>query len=269
MKIYEYFGLKKDPFSMIPDPNLFYESEPHSSALTRVLFSIENNRGAVAITGDVGTGKSILLRKILLNLYENQGYEPFLVICAHSDFDREWFLKKLTNFYSEEESEDNSLKSVIKKVMEKYEKDKEKAVLLIDEADKIQDKEIMEDLRNLLNLEVFDEKVFHLVLVGSRKLAKNLRNHMPFYQRIAIWSELTAFSEEEVGSYIKFRVEKCGGNRDLFTEDAVSKITLYSEGVPRLINVICDSALLEAYINKKDVVDEEIVEKIAGVRGLK
>ncbi len=269
MKIYEYFGLNKDPFSMIPDPSLFYESEPHSSALMRVLFSIENNRGAVAITGDVGTGKSILLRKILLNLYENQGYEPFLVICAHSDFDREWFLKKLINFYGGDEMEDSFLKVFIKKVMEKYEKDKEKAVLLIDEADKIKDRDIMEDLRNLLNLEVFDEKIFHLVLVGSRELAENLKSHIPFYQRIAIWSELTSFSEKEVGSYIKFRVEKCGGNRDLFTEDAVSKITLYSEGIPRLINVICDSALLEAYIIKKDVVDEGIVEKIAGVRGLK
>lgn len=267
MKIYEYFGLNKDPFSMIPDPSLFYESKPHSSALMRVLFAIENNRGAVAITGDVGTGKSILLRKILLSLYENEYYEPILFICAHSEFEREWFLKKLLNFYGEENN--LSFSFLVKRIMERYENNREKPVLLVDEADKIKNKDVLEDLRNLLNLEVLDEKIFHLVLVGSKKLADNLKFHMPFYQRIAVWFELTAFSKEEVGDYIKFRLKKCGGNPGIFTSEAIEKVAEYSDGIPRLINVICDSALLEAYIDKKEVVDEEIIERVVSMRGLK
>lgn len=269
MKIYEYFGLKQDPFSMIPDPKLFYESKPHSEALLRVIFSIENNRGAAAITGDAGTGKSILLRKILSNLYENQGYDPLLIICAHSEFDRKWFLRKLLNFYGIEEKENDIFPLLVKKIMEKYEERNEKMVLLVDEADKIKNKEVMEDLRNLLNLEVGVEKVFHLVLVGSKDLAQNLKTYTPFYQRIAIWAELSEIPKEEIENYINFRIEKCGGTKEIFTKKAIEKITLYSHGIPRVINIICDSALLEAYLEKKDKVNEEIIEKVAYMRGIK
>ncbi|MEO0276203.1 MAG: AAA family ATPase [candidate division WOR-3 bacterium] len=269
MKIYEYFGLKQDPFSMIPDPKLFYESKPHSEALLRVIFSIENNRGAIAITGDAGTGKSILLRKILLNLYENQNYEPLLIICAHSGFDRKWFLKKLLNFYGIEEKENDVFSVLVRKIMERYEERNEKMVLLIDEADKIKNKEVMEDLRNLLNLEIGIEKIFHLVLVGSKDLAENLKTYVPFYQRIAIWAELSEIPKDEIENYINFRIEKCGGTREIFTKKAIEKIILYSHGIPRVINIICDSALLEAYLAKRDKVNEEIIERVANMRGIK
>ena len=269
MKIYEYFGLKQDPFSMIPDPKLFYESKPHSQALLRVIFSIENNRGAAAITGDAGTGKSILLRKILLNLYENKSYEPLLIICAHSGFDRRWFLKKLLNFYGMEEKGDDIFSILVKKIMEGYEKRNEKIVLLIDEADKIKNKEVMEDLRNLLNLEIGIEKIFHLVLVGSKDLPENLKTYTPFYQRIAIWAELSEIPKDEIENYINFRIEKSGGKKEIFTKEAIEKIILYSRGIPRVINIICDSALLEAYLEKKDKVNGEIIEKVANIRGIK
>lgn len=269
MKIYEYFGLKEDPFSMVPDPKFFYESKPHREALMRIIFSIENNRGAIAITGEAGTGKSILLRKVLLNLYENETYEPLLVICAHSNFDRKWFLKKLVNFYGSGDVKEDLFSFIVKKIMERYEENKEKMVLLIDEADKIKNIEVMEDLRNLLNLEVINEKIFHLVLVGSKALPQNLKAYSPFYQRIALWTQLNGFSEEEVENYIKFRIEKCGGKSEIFTKDAREKIVAYSKGIPRIINVICDSALLEAYIEKKDKVNGEIIEKVVNMRGLK
>jgi len=144
MEVYEFFGFNKDPFTMVPDPDLFYPSSIHREALEKIKFCILKNRGACVLTGEVGTGKSMILRKVLLDFYEREDYIPIFILFAHQEVNLEWFLKKTAKFFElpVDKNDVEALKEhFISSLIERFEHGK-KIIFLLDEAHKIKSSEL-------------------------------------------------------------------------------------------------------------------------------
>ncbi|MEN3043606.1 MAG: AAA family ATPase [Candidatus Hydrothermales bacterium] len=269
MELYEFFGFKKDPFAMVPDPELFYPSKIHREALEKIKFCITKNRGGCVLTGEVGTGKSMILRKLLLDFYQHENYIPLFVLFAHQEVNVKWFLKKIARFFGLNESEDIKIlrEDFISKILESFEMGK-KFILLLDEAHKIKSAELLSFFRDILSIETMDEKPVSFVFVGLSEIIKNFREDPNFSQRIPIWVSLEKLDESEIVDYINFRLKKAGGSEDIFTLDAKDKVKGVSNGIPRLINAICDASLLESYVKGKKKVELNEVEKVITTMGL-
>ncbi|MEN3045380.1 MAG: AAA family ATPase [Candidatus Hydrothermales bacterium] len=269
MEVYEFFGLKKDPFAMVPDPELFYPSRVHKEALEKIKFCITKNRGGCVLTGEIGTGKSMILRKLLLDFYQHENFVPLFVLFAHHEVNVKWFLTKIARFFGLNESHDiRSLKGdFISKILESFERGK-KYIFLLDEAHKIKSQELLSFFRDILSIETMDEKPISFVFVGLPEIIKNFREDPNFSQRLPIWISLEKLEESEVIDYINFRLKRAGGSEDIFTQEAKNKIKNASNGIPRLINAICDASLLESYFKGKKRVDLKEVEKVVATMGL-
>ncbi len=269
MELFEFFGFKKDPFAMIPDPELFYPSKNHKNALEKIRFCITKQRGACVLTGEVGTGKSMMLRKILLDFYQDKNYIPLFVLFAHQEVDVKWFLKKLSKFFNLDEKEDVSKlkEDFITALLDNFEKGK-KFIFLLDESHKIKSPELKSFFRDLLSIETLDAKPLSFVFVGLSEIIDNFKQDPKFSQRIPVWISLEKLNDDEIVSYINYRLEKAGGNKEIFSEEAKEKIKEISKGIPRIINAICDTALLESYMEGKKKVELLEVEKVISHMGI-
>ncbi|MEO0279365.1 MAG: AAA family ATPase [candidate division WOR-3 bacterium] len=269
MELFEFFGFKKDPFTMIPDPELFYPSRIHREALEKIKYCITKNRGGCVLTGEVGTGKSMILRKLLLDFYQHENYIPLFVLFAHQEVDVKWFLKKVSRFFGLNDTENiSSLKEeFISSILDSFEKGK-KFIFLLDEAHKIKSPELKNFFRDILSIETIDEKPISFVFVGLSEIIKNFREDPNFSQRIPIWISLEKLDDSEVIDYINFRLKKAGGEEEIFTQEAKDKIREVSNGIPRVINAICDASLLECYMKSKNRVGVNDVEKVITGMGL-
>ncbi len=269
MELFEFFGFKKDPFTMVPDPELFYPSKIHKDALEKIKFCITKNRGACVLTGEVGTGKSMILRKILLDFYQDDNYVPLFVLFAHQEVDVKWFLKKISRFFNLDEKEDISKlkEDFISALLDNFEKGK-KFIFLLDESHKIKSPELKNFFRDLLSIETLDAKPVSFVFVGLSEIRENFRSDPKFSQRIPLWISLEKLNDDEVVDYIDYRIEKAGGDKEIFSNEAKEKIKEVSKGIPRIINAICDAALLESYMQGKKNVELSDVEKVISGMGL-
>ncbi len=269
MDVFEFFGFKKDPFTMVPDPELFYPSKVHKEALEKIKFCITRNRGACVLTGEVGTGKSMILRKILIDFYKDEVYLPLFVLFAHQEVDVKWFLKKISKFFGLKDTDDISQlkEEFISSLLDKFEEGK-KIVFLLDESHKIRSKELKSFFRDLLSIEDLSEKPVSLVFVGLSDLITNFREDPKFSQRIPLWISLEKLKEDEIIDYINYRIENAGGDSGIIEESAKEKIKEVSKGIPRVINAICDAALLESYMQGKKKVELSEVEKVISGMGL-
>ncbi len=269
---YEYFfGLKEQPFSNAPESRFFYESRQHSEALVRLMHSINTMKGLSVMVGEIGCGKTLLARKLLEMLENDEQYEPALMIIVHSEITAEWLLKKIAVQLGVEEPGDKKaviLPKLYERLMEIYDEGK-KAVVIIDEANMLLTREIFEEFRGLLNLEAPGHKLLSINLIGLPELEQNIALDPPLQQRIALKFTLQSLQEEDVTEYIKHRVNIGGCDHELFTPEAYRKIVQYSKGIPRLINTICDNSLLEGFLIKKEIADEEIVDGVGNDLGLK
>ncbi len=269
MELFEFFGFKKDPFTMVPDPELFYPSKIHKDALEKIKFCITKNRGACVLTGEVGTGKSMILRKILLDFYQDDNYIPLFVLFAHQEVDVKWFLKKISRFFNLDEKEDISKlkEDFISALLDNFEKGK-RFIFLLDESHKIKSPELKNFFRDLLSIETLDAKPVSFVFVGLSEIRENFRADPKFSQRIPLWISLEKLNDDEVVDYINYRIEKAGGDKEVFSDEAKEKIKEVSKGIPRIINAICDAALLESYMQGKKNVELSEVEKVISGMGL-
>ena len=269
MSYIEYYNLKEQPFTNTVDTKFYYNSAQHSEALLRLKYAINTMKGLAVLVGGIGTGKTTLARRMLDELSEKE-FESALLVIIHSNITPEWLLKKiLTQLGVEDIPEEKTelLGRLVNCLMEIHEKGK-KTVVLIDEAQMLQTKDLMEEFRGLLNIETGGNKLITFILFGMPELDDSLSLDEPLKQRIAMRYKLQSFEESTTEEYIKFRLKIAGSNSELFTKDAMEAVHSYSHGIPRLINTICDNALLEGCLRKKQKIDANIIKEVVNDLGL-
>ncbi|MGH7773367.1 MAG: ExeA family protein, partial [Candidatus Binatia bacterium] len=251
------------PFSVTPDPRFFYTNPLYQEALSALLYGIEAKKGFIVITGEVGTGKSTLLRKLMRNLQATT--HSVFIFNTQLSFPEllELILHDL-GLASDGKSRLTMLQQLNDYLIDQLQKGHTVA-LLIDEAQNLSD-EALEGLRLLSNLETDKEKLLQIVLMGQPELELKLAQPQlrQLKQRVALQCRLARLGDQEVGPFIDFRLQAVGyeGER-LFNPDAVKRIAFYSKGIPRLINIVCDNALLNAYGTSQRTVSAEMIEEVA------
>ena len=269
MQSYTYYGLKLDPFSNTPDNRFYFDSEQHTAALGKLIYVAKAMKGLAVLIGDVGTGKTTLARRLFMSLPEEH-FESSMMVIIHSGITSEWLLKKIAM----ELGVDNPAEEKVQLLGQLYERLVEisesgkSALILIDEAQMLKDRELMEEFRGLLNLELPGSKIISFIFFGLPELEENLKKDEPLNQRVALRYRLGHFNLKSTENYIKHRLKVSGAKKMLFTKEAVEMIQIFSSGVPRVINNICDNALLEGMLNKADIIGREIIRKVAGELGI-
>jgi type II secretory pathway predicted ATPase ExeA len=269
MSYLEHYGLDREPFSNAPDARFYYNSDLHSQALLRLMYAVDSNKGLAVLVGGVGTGKTTLARRMLDNLPEDR-YESSLLVMVHSGITPEWILTRIALQLGVEEPAGDRLK-LLKQLYTRLleiEDEGRRAVVLIDEAQMLQSRELMEEFRGLLNLEIPGKKLLNIVFFGLSELEDCLALDEPLAQRVAVKYHLKSMTIKTTTSYIKHRLQVAGAREVLYDADVIPLIHRYAGGVPRLINTISDNCLFEAYLRKMHKVDSRIAHSVAGDLGL-
>lgn len=267
-----YFGFNLTPFSSSPDERFYYNSPYHSKAIIKLLHVVEQRRGLAVLIGDIGTGKTMISRK-LLDYFSSKSdiFEVSLLVIIHSEITAGWLLKKIAIQLGSKVETDNKIDIIghVYKQLSYLKEKKKRPVVMIDEANMLKSKEIMEELRGLLNIVDNDGHLITFLLFGMPETEENLKLDPPLYERISVKLTLNPLDLESTIGYITHRVKIAGREEPLFSENALKLVHIFSKGKPRLINTICDNALLEAFIEKKKFIDEDIINQISSDMGLK
>jgi type II secretory pathway predicted ATPase ExeA len=265
----EFYGLAQEPFSNAPVARFYYGSAQHAQALMRLMHCVSNMKGLAVLVGDIGAGKTTLARRLLDSLPVAE-YAAALLVIIHSGITAQWLLKRIALQLGVENPAEEKLallSQLYQRLVRIYEQGK-KAVVLIDEAQMLATREIMEEFRGLLNLEVPERKLLSFVFFGLPELEQNLRLDAPLAQRVALRYRLEPLSEEATDAYLRHRLRLAGAPRVPFTPAAVSAVHRFARGTPRVINTLCDNALFEGFLARAPELDDKLVERIARDLGL-
>ncbi len=260
-----FYRLKHEPFAVQPDPRFYFNSPQHAVAREYLLHAAERGRGLALLLGEIGTGKTTLSRRILAELSGDERYHIGMMVLTHSIKSR-WMLEKLATLFDIEDMPDDSselFSLLVNRLCEIYNAGN-KAVIFIDEANKMDDPETLEELRGFINLETEEgRKLVTFIMIGLPDLEVNLAQNAALYQRIAVRVNLNPLTMDAVTAYIQHRLRIAGREDSVFTEKGLEEIASYSGGRPRLVNIICDNALIEGYIQRKPKIDEFIIKRVA------
>ena len=265
----EYYKLKEHPFSNVVDSRFYYNSPLHSDAMLKLKYAVDTRKGLAVVIGGIGTGKTTLARRFLEELDENS-YEAALLVVVHSSVSSEWLFKKFAMQLGVRDIQDNKvdlLAQIYRRLHEIIDANKT-AVVMIDEVQMLNSREIMEEFRGMLNMEMPGGKMINIVFFGLPELEDVLSLDEPLKQRVAVKIGLKEFSEKDTRDYIKHRLSVAGSTRGIFSEDAVQSIFGCTNGTPRLINTVCDNALLEGYLSKADIIEGSIIRTVSVDLGL-
>lgn len=256
----EYWGFQKYPFENVPDPEFMFYSPEHKEALARLVYAVKRNKGAVLLTGEVGCGKTMLSRVFIQQLAE-YGFDIGLITNpALAPID---FLKEALNqlgLNPQSNSKPDLLKILSDRMLENVKKNRA-MLLIIDEAQLIC-KDTFEEIRLLLNFQLNDRFLLTLVIIGQPELRDKIRAYKQLDQRITNRYHLNPLNIDNTRAYIALRLEKAGQAINLFTPAALEEIYNHSEGVPRIINNICDLALLIGFSMKFEKIDIDTIRKV-------
>jgi general secretion pathway protein A len=265
----EYYELSQEPFSNAPVSRFYYSSAQHAQALLRLTHAVSGMKGLAVLVGDIGAGKTTLARRMLDALPEEE-YEAALLVIIHSGITASWLLKRIALQLGVESPADEKLallSQLYQRLVRIYEQGK-KAVVLIDEAQMLATRELMEEFRGLLNLEVPERKLLSFVFFGLPEIEQNLKLDPPLAQRVALKYRLEPLSGEATEAYVRHRLRLAGAPRVPFTPGATARIHAYTRGTPRLINTLCDNALFEGFVARAREIDERFVDRVARDLGL-
>ncbi len=255
-----HYNLLEKPFQITTDPKFLWLGEKHQEALAMLKYGVLHSKGLVLLTGDVGTGKTTLINALLRDLDSN------IIVATVADPNLETleffgFLQTAFKIEGEFTKKADFLTNFTQFLNSAY-ADHKKVLLIIDEAQKLSS-ELLEEIRMLSDIEKENTKLLNIFFVGQNEFAKTLKESRALRQRIAITHQIDPLTENETAEYIKYRLKLAGTEEEIFTGKAIRGIYAFSRGNPRLINIICDHALLTGYVRGLKTINPAIIKECA------
>jgi len=260
----EFFGLRANPFNVNPDPRYLFLTRHTEEALACLTYGIQSRKGFVLLTGEVGTGKTTLINKLLEWLRAQQVPTAFIF---NSRMNVPQFLDYMMADFGipcDTRSKSQILLRLYHWLLERY-RAGETAVLIVDEAQNLGD-DVLEEIRMMTNLETFTEKLLQIVLVGQTELEVKLKqpNLRQLRQRLTRRAKTHPLTADESRAYIQQRLRIAGSNgQPIFDEEAMNAIHRYSNGIPRVVNLISEHCLVSAFVDQQKRVSANIVDAVA------
>jgi general secretion pathway protein A len=260
----EFFGLRANPFNVNPDPRYLFLTRHTEEALACLTYGIQSRKGFVLLTGEVGTGKTTLINKLLEWLRLQQVATAFIF---NSRLNVPQFLDYMMTDFGipiESKSKSQILLKLYNWLLDRY-RAGETAVLIVDEAQNLID-EVLEEIRLLTNLETFTEKLLQIVLVGQPELELKLRQpHLrQLRQRLTLRAKTHPLTLDETYAYVSQRLRIAGSNgQPVFQPEALAAVHRYAGGIPRVVNLLCEHALVSAFVDQQHLVSAAVVEAVA------
>jgi general secretion pathway protein A len=260
----DYWGFKEKPFENTPDPRFIYYSAKHEEALMRLLYAVREKKGAAMLSGECGSGKTLLSRVVMAQLLnESSRYKVALIV--NPAISKEELLTEIIYQFGQDISKEDNKSELLRKlndILYQNMNNKIHNVIIIDEAQAMEDDSTLEEIRLLLNFQLNDMFLLTLLLFGQPELKDKIDKIPQFKQRLAIKYHLDTLSRDETAEYIKQRCRVAGKIDPAFSDQAVSIIYNNSKGIPREINNICDLCLLIGLGKKASIIDEDTVREI-------
>ena len=261
-----FFNLKRNPFEITPDPAFLFSTRSHNEALTALYFGVRRHKGFVVMTGEVGTGKTLLVRCLLQLLSHTNVAYAYVFNPRLSPLEFLQYIAGDFGLAASGRTKSELLLDLSKFLIARYQKQLT-TVLVIDEAHNLS-AEVLEEIRLLTNLETTEEKLVQILLVGQPELDEKLDSIdlRQLKQRIALRSQLQPLDMVETAGYMYRRLQLAGANSDtrkIFPVETVVAVYRYSRGIPRLINTVCENALITGYARQVRSVTPDIIDEIA------
>lgn len=267
----EFYGLREKPFSKTPDPRFLFLSKSHEEALARLQYAVEE-KDLILLTGEIGCGKTTLTRALMDLL--GPGHRVMNIInprLTPLQFLRTIAMGMEIDIRSGQKASHKAdlLDAIYKKVYQDYESEIS-PVIIIDEAQLIPSRDTFEEIRLLTNFQLDHTNLLCLVLVGQPDLRRRLNHkaYMPLKQRIGLFFHLGPIGEDEIRDYVAFRLRMSGREDVFFSNDALRDLHRYSGGIPRLINSIATSALLDGFSKEMGIIEASLIKDAAKELGL-
>jgi general secretion pathway protein A len=260
----KFFGLRENPFNVNPDPRYLFFTQAMEEAMSALTYGIDTRKGFLLLTGEVGTGKTTLLNR-LLDWLRGRNVATAFVFNSHLNVNQ-LFDFILNDFEIPCEERSSSLRQIRLNewLLERY-REGQPAVLIVDEAQHLSF-EVLEEIRMLTNLETATEKLLQIVLSGQPELEEKLKlpQLRQLRQRITIRTKTRPLTVDETRGYITERLRIAGGDgRQIFSADAIVAIHKYAKGIPRVTNLLCEHTLINAYVDQQPEVQPSLVEEVA------
>jgi general secretion pathway protein A len=259
-----FFGLKENPFNVNPDPRYLFLTKQIEEALTSLMYGIQTRKGVITLTGEVGTGKTTMVNRLLDWLHHRRTRTAFLFNSRMNSSQLFDFILAEFEIICESKSKSQQLMKLNHWLLERY-RAGETVVLIVDEAQNLTFP-VLEEIRLLTNLETSTEKLLQIVLSGQAELDEKLKlpQMRQLRQRIMLRCQTSAFTQEQARDYIRERLRIAGADgQPIFSEKAIDIVHLYSLGIPRVINLLCEHSLVNAYAEQQRPIQPEIVEEVA------
>jgi general secretion pathway protein A len=260
----EFFGLRANPFNVNPDPRYLFLTRHTEEALACLTYGIQSRKGFVLLTGEVGTGKTTLINKLMEWLRLQQVATAFVF---NSRMEVPQFLDYMMADFGiacERESKSQILQRLYNWLLDRY-RAGETAVLIVDEAQNLSE-EVLEEIRMLTNLETFTEKLLQIVLVGQPELEVKLKQPQlrQLRQRLTLRAKTHPLTMEETRAYVQQRLRIAGSNgANIFDSESLGAIHRDSKGIPRVVNLICEHCMVSAFVDQKKTITVDIVDAVA------
>lgn len=259
-----FYGLKENPFNVNPDPRFLFLTKQIEEALTGLMYGIQTRKGFITLTGEVGTGKTTLINRLLDWLHHRRARTAFLFNSRMNSSQLFDFILAEFDIPCESKSKSQQLLKLNHWLLERY-RDGETVVLIIDEAQNLT-YPVLEEIRLLTNLETSTEKLLQIVLSGQPELEEKLKlpQLRQLRQRIMLRCRTTPLSEEQTQDYIAERLRIAGASGDpIFSTKTIETIHVYSLGIPRVINLLCEHSLVNGFVEQQRPIEPKIVEEVA------
>jgi general secretion pathway protein A len=259
----QHWHLYEKPFELTPDPKYVYYSKAHEDALLRLIYTVRDSKGAMLLTGGYGCGKTVLSRVFLNELIGAGKYEVALM--TNPRYSAKELLVEIIYQLGGDRHDyktKGELLHIFNEMIYRHLEEQKETVIVIDEAQAIEDLETFEELRLLLNFQQNNRFLLTLILIGQPELRARLKGLPQLKQRLVIDYHINPLDEKDCGQYIDHRLRVAGAQREIFDAAAKRLIFRNSGGIPRVVNGLADTALLVGYSENRKIVDEKLIQRV-------